>query len=187
MDMKDLKEKWDTSPTYEENVTRQLEGKFHLDPEILRSLRAKIGAEKLQTVTIQFSDTHIVQLDDETVMLLRDQYLTGSCARIVRELIGNQRCVTQPFEALRSDLFYQVEYSAEVSGDEKAELTDQIAGELSSEAKRIDRDKITGENLFFGIKLSNGCLVLNRPEAQPEQLSLYSLRPVSGRSTPPGR
>lgn len=170
MDMAEIEALWATSQTTRENVAQQLEGRFNADSSLITRARLKVGVSKIKNIVVSFSNTKIVQLDDETVFILQRKYLKDTCEQVIRQLIKNNKCVTQPYEVLRSDLVYAVDYDQGISEEEKAKLTDMIIAEISTNAKRADSDTITGENLFFGIKLSVGCIVLNASDAREKRL-----------------
>jgi hypothetical protein len=166
MDMKEIENAWEDSPTIGESLGEELNGKFNLPAATLATMKVKVGYDKIQNVTISFSNTRIIQLDDETLFNIREKYFTGNCAEIIKEYYDRNVCVTQPFEVLRSDITYIIDYQNNVSAEDQAKITTKLQADLSLDAKQTDNDKISGQNIFVGIKMSEVCIVPNEANAK---------------------
>jgi hypothetical protein len=167
MDMDELKAAWEESRTLDANLTQQLQGNFKLAGAILESIKSDIGFDKVEDVSVSFSNTNIVQLDDETTDKFRLKYLAGDCGGVIKRSYP-KTCITQPYEVLRSDIIYLISYKQNLSAEEKAKLNTKLAPILSDSVSldRNDSNKITGQNVFIGIKLSEVCIVPNEPDAK---------------------
>jgi len=162
MDMKEIEDTWEDSPTIGESLGEELNGKFNLPAATLATMKIKAGYDKIRNVTISFSNTRIIQLDDETLFDIRAKYFTGNCAEVIKEYYGRNACVTQPFGVLRSDITYMIEYKNDVSAKDQAAITTKLQADLSLDSKQTDNDKISGKNVFVGIKMSEVCIVPKR-------------------------
>lgn len=110
MEMKEIEDTWAASPTIGESLGEELNGQFNLPSVTLATMKAKAGFNKIKNVTISFSNTRVIQLDDESLLNIRKKYFTGDCAEVIRGYYKRNICVTQPFEVLRSDIEYIIDY-----------------------------------------------------------------------------
>ena len=166
MNMKEIEEEWANSPTIGESLGEELNGQFDIPTLTLAMIKATAGYDKIRNVTISFSNTNILQLDEESLFNIRQKYFTGNCATIIRDFYRRAICVTQPYEVLKSDITYTIDYQSSVSSDDKAKIANKIKGTLDIDAKMEDVDKISGKDVFIGIKMSEVCIVPNEENAR---------------------
>ena len=80
--------------------------------------------------------------------------LKAECADAVTQNVSSGGVVCQTRSVLEADVVYEIKYHNEISMEEKAKLTSEIAAKLDLDVHQGSDDKVSGSQLFFGIRLS---------------------------------
>lgn len=163
----ELEKTWNESPTNDSNLTEQLSGTFGASIGLVEKINQSLGSNLVTTVKVSLANARIILVPDEVIYSLRDKYLRDNCEKTIIRLTKMGSSVCQTSSTLMADIVYKIEYNNAVTDNIKARLTDKIAAEVALGGKRVDQNTLSGEKLFVGIKLSQECIIINEPTAQP--------------------
>jgi hypothetical protein len=99
-------------------------------------------------------------ITDESLISARHALLKGECEDAVIENVSNGGIVCQTRSVLEADVMYEIKYSDTVSIDERARLTSEAAAKLNLDARQDAGNRISGHQLFFGVKLAPRPIVI---------------------------
>lgn len=140
------------SQTIDRELTHLLDKKLNVSGEIKELFEAAIGINRINSVHLKLENTNILLVSDETLISARHALIKGPCEEAVIENIANGGRVCQTRAVLEADVSYEIEYNDTVSLDERARLSSQAAAKFNLKAHSTDR--ITGRQLFFGVRLA---------------------------------
>jgi hypothetical protein len=156
------------SPTESQSHESLESSTFWLSGDFIRSLNAKFGGSRLDSIEYKLSDVTIseISLSDlhgiEDVLLQRKQ-----CDETVGRLLDAHKKVCSGYAALSATATYQVHFQTRFvseSGSKvpaikavQAALQENTQGEI----KQTDGEELSGENLYYGIQLSPLCITPN--------------------------
>jgi hypothetical protein len=166
MDLTEVSNLWQSSPSVDTNTARALSGEFKLGAEVLEA--AGLNAGTADEIDVSLDNTKVLVLSDESRFGLEAKYLKGECLEAVKATIShNKKCVTQPISALQADVNYSVKFSSNVAANDKAKIIDKLSATLSTDGHKDGSDTIKGKGLFVGLKLDTWCIVPDN--GQPEK------------------
>ena len=96
------------------------------------------------------------------MLKLRNQYMKDTCEEAILINIRAGACVRQSSEVLQADLVYTVRVKDEVNSTTHAERQE---GEhtLIVKGGAETNDIVRGKELFYGVKLSRDCIMIDQP------------------------
>ena len=61
---------------------------------------------------------------------------------------------------LEADVIYEIEYNDKVAIGERAQLTAEVAAKLKLDAREDSTNRVSGRQLFYGVKLASNPILL---------------------------
>ena len=157
-----LERLWEEYPTVDKLMHAQLSREFDVTSEFMRNLESVISGKQIKVAHLSLQNVRIVLLTQENLLKLRDRYLKGTCEQAIIHNTKNGACVKQSKAVLKADLVYTVSFEENANmkqhisnGTQKIKHTFGL--ERVSDAENI----VSGKQLFYGVKLSPKCLLLN--------------------------
>lgn len=157
-----LERLWKEYPTVDKLMQAQLSREFDVSSKFTKNLESVISGKQIKVAHLSLQNVRIVLLTQENLLKLRDRYLKGTCEQAIIHNTKNGACVRQSQEVLKADLVYTVSFEENAnmkqhvsSGMQKSKHT--LGLERASDAENI----VSGKQLFYGVKLSPKCLLLN--------------------------
>src|SRR5262249_37080982 len=99
-------------------------------------------------------------ITDESLISARRALVKGECEDAIIENISNGGIVCQTRAVLEADVVYEINYDDTVSIGERAKLTSEAAAKLNLDARQDADNRISGHQLFFGVKLAPNPIVI---------------------------
>jgi hypothetical protein len=165
MDWTEVSRLWESSPSVDTNIARELRGEFKVGADILKHVGLDIGSNVINEIDMTFENTKVIVLTDEARFGLQAKYLKGDCLNAVLRITSvNKQCVTQPISALQADIHYRVKFSDNIDASEKDKILGKVSGALATDGSTDRSDSIIGKSLFVGLKLDAWCIVPNNGE-----------------------
>lgn len=165
MDPEILEGLWDVSPTVDREMAARFSRDFDISAELSESLKSTMSSKQIKYIRMSLRNMRVVVLTQENLLKLRDQYLKGTCEEAVIHNVKNGGCVRQSKEILQADLVYTVRVKGDIQAMHNIKIsapqhkggshTPGVGGITDSD------DFISGEKLFYGVKLSPGCFTAN--------------------------
>jgi hypothetical protein len=166
MDWTEVSSLWESSPSVNTNIARELRGDFKVGADILKHVGLDIGSNVINEIDMTFENTKVIVLTDEARFGLQAKYLKGDCLNAVLRITSiYKQCVTQPISALQADIHYRVKFSDNINASEKEEILGKVSGALATDGSTDTSDSIIGKSLFVGLKLDAWCIVPNNGES----------------------
>ncbi len=148
------------SPTIDREMKQSLERNLDVSSEIRDKLSAVAGMAEIDAIHLKLENASILQITDESLISARNALLKDQCEEAVTLNISNGGVVCQTRSVLEADVVYEIKYHDKVSMEERAKLTSDIAAKLSLDAQEGTDDRMSGSQLFFGVRLSPNPIVL---------------------------
>jgi hypothetical protein len=162
MDPGILKDLWEESPTVDREMTAHFSRNLDISSELLNSLKSKMSGKQIKDVHLSLRNMRIVVLTQEESLKLREQYLKDTCEEAIIHNVRNGACVRQSKEVLQAHLVYTVRFKNDVNNTQHISGTPQEGEHMVGVSGEADTDNfISGEKLFFGVKLSPGCFTID--------------------------
>ena len=155
-----LADKIQRSQTIDHELKQTLEKKLDVSGEIRQKLAAVAGISQIKSVHLKLENANILLITDETLLSARDDLLKDKCQEAIVANVSAGGIVCQTRAVLEADVTYEIEYNDKVSMGERARLSLAAAEKLNLDARQDLADRITGRQLFFGIKLAPNAIIL---------------------------
>ena len=156
-----LADKIQRSQTIDRELKQTLEKKLDVSGEIRQKLAAVAGISQIESVHLKLENANILLITDEALLSARHDLLKGTCEEAILENISAGGIVCQTRAVLEADVTYEIGYKDRVSIGERARLSAAAAAKLNLDARQDLDDRITGRQLFFGIKLAPKAIILS--------------------------
>jgi hypothetical protein len=148
------------SQTIDRELKQSLEKKLDVSAEVREKLEAVAGISQISSINLKLENANILLVSDETLISARHALLKGECEEAVIENISNGGIVCQTRSVLEADVVFEIKYDDTVSIGERAQLTSEAATKLNLDARQDADNRISGHQLFFGVKLAPKPIVL---------------------------
>lgn len=148
------------SETVDQSIRERLSGSFDVSSRLREKLDSTTFAETVKSVNVTFKNMRILLMSHEKLLELQGQILNGSCEQAILYNIDAGARVCQTEAVLQADMVYTIEYRDGVSSSQQVDFTKEIASKVDIEAGHTRANEITGEGLFYGIKLMPRCIEL---------------------------
>jgi hypothetical protein len=155
-----LANKIQKSRTVDRDLQQSLEKNLDVSAEVREKLSAVIGMQQVERVNLKLENANILLISDESLISTRNALLKSDCEDAVTQNISSGGVVCQTRSVLEADVVYEIKYHNTISMEEKAKLTSEIAAKLDLDVHQGAEDKVSGSQLFFGIRLSPNPIVL---------------------------
>jgi hypothetical protein len=148
------------SRTVDRDLKQSLEKKLDVSAQVRDKLSAVAGMQQVEAVNLKLENANILLISDESLISTRNALLKAECEDAVTMNVSSGGVVCQTRSVLEADVVYEIRYREKVSMEEKAKLTSEIAAKLDLDVHQGAEDKVSGSQLFFGIRLSPNPIVL---------------------------
>lgn len=148
------------SPTVDRELKQSLEKNLDVSAQVRDKLSAVAGMEQVESIKLKLENANILLISDESLISTRNALLKAECEDAVTLNISSGGVVCQTRSVLEADVVYEIKYHNKISMEERAKLTSEIAAKLDLDAQQGVNDKVSGSQLFFGIRLSPNPIVL---------------------------
>ncbi|APO50039.1 hypothetical protein LUI11_16880 [Bradyrhizobium diazoefficiens] len=155
-----LASKIQKSRTVDRDLKQTLEKKLDVSAEVREKLSAVAGMQQVEAVNLKLENANILLISDESLISARNALLKAECEDAVAQNVSSGGVVCQTRSVLEADVVYEIKYHNKISMEEKAKLTSEIAAKLDLDVHQGADDKVSGSQLFFGIRLSPNPIVL---------------------------
>ncbi|WP_244550178.1 hypothetical protein [Bradyrhizobium sp. cf659] len=155
-----LASKIQKSRTVDRELKQSLEKKLDVSAEVREKLSAVAGMQQVEAVNLKLENANILLISDESLISARNALLKAECEDAVTLNVSSGGVVCQTRSVLEADVVYEIKYHNKISMEEKAKLTSEIAAKLDLDVHQGANDKVSGSQLFFGIRLSPNPIVL---------------------------
>lgn len=117
-----------------------------------QALNAKIGYNAVKDITLEFANTRVYETSDQAVIEAAMRHETSEACKIAITNRHDQGLpMTMISSALEADVTYKIDFEEGISSELQFALSQDIAPELSGNAKVEGKDRISGKQLYFGI------------------------------------
>jgi len=148
------------SPTVDRDLKQSLERNLDVSAQVRDKLSAVAGMQQVDSIHLKLENANILLISDESLISTRNALLKAECEDAVTQNLSSGGVVCQTRSVLEADVVYEIKYHNKISMEEKAKLTSEIAAKLELDAHQGSDDKVSGSQLFFGIRLSPNPIVL---------------------------
>jgi len=149
-----LADKIQRSQTIDRELKQSLEKKLDVSAEVREKLEAVSGISQISSINLKLGNANILLVSDESLISARHALLKGECEDAVIENVSNGGIVCQTRSVLEADVIFEIKYDDTVSIGERAKLTSEAAAKLNLDARQDADNRISGHQLFFGVKLA---------------------------------
>ena len=155
-----LGDKIQKSQTIDRELKQSLEKTLDVSAEVTQKLEALAGIRQISSIHLKLENANILLVSDESLISARHALLKGECEDAVIENVSNGGIVCQTRSVLEADVIFEIKYDDTVSIGERAKLTSEAAAKLNLDARQDADNRISGHQLFFGVKLAPKPIVL---------------------------
>jgi hypothetical protein len=149
-----LGDKIQKSQTIDRELKQSLEKTLDVSAEVTEKLEALAGIRQISSIHLKLENANILLVSDESLISARHALLKGECEDAVIENVSNGGIVCQTRSVLEADVIFEIKYHDTVSIGERAKLTSEAAAKLNLDARQDADNRISGHQLFFGVKLA---------------------------------
>lgn len=182
-------DKMKSSPVPERVRTRLEKGGFSLAGEYLGQLNGKLGGDLLTSVEYRLTNVAITEIAMSDLFDIQKALLSQpSCLHTVWQLVKANKQVCAGYAALRATTSYKVNVDKKfaASGKGSRPVLDTVKSAIEenagSEIKIVSADELKGDDLFYGIQLSQLCITTDTA-TEP---SVLQQTPQAAAGEPPG-
>jgi hypothetical protein len=168
-----LADKIQKSQTIDHELKQSLEKNLDVSAQIREKLAAIAGIDEISSIHLNLENANILLVSDETLISARHALVKDECEDAVIENISNGGIVCQTRSVLEADVVYEIKYNDTVSIGERAKLTSEAAARLNLDAREDADNRISGHQLFFGIKLAPNPIVIG---SKPSEVKCTTLK-----------
>jgi hypothetical protein len=141
-------------------LKQSLEKNLDVSAQVRDKLSAVAGMQQVDSIHLKLENANILLISDESLISTRNALLKAECEDAVTQNLSSGGVVCQTRSVLEADVVYEIKYHNKISMEERAKLTSEIAAKLELDAHQGGDDKVSGSQLFFGIRLSPNPIVL---------------------------
>lgn len=156
-----LASKIQKSPTVDRDLKQSLEKNLDVSAQVRDKLSAVAGMQQVDSIHLKLENANILLISDESLISTRNALLKAECQDAIAQNISSGGVVCQTRSVLEADVVYEINYHNKISMEERAKLTSEIAAKLELDAQQGADDKVSGSQLFFGIRLSPNPILLD--------------------------
>ena len=156
------------SPTPGQVHDRLESGGFSLSGTLLDSINASLGARRVTSIEYTLADPAISEISLSDLAEVEDAMLHQKrCDDAVQRLLKEGKKVCSGAAALSATTRYRVHVDAkfETGAEDRAPVLSAaqkaLAEHTQSQIRSIGTDELTGDDLFYGIQLSELCITLD--------------------------
>jgi hypothetical protein len=162
----DLGDSVQTSPTQGRMRERLEQTGFTWSAQLVKMLNGKLGGERVTSVSYTLANTMVHEIADSALKAIQNKLLADpQCEEMVHAYFKAHRSVCLGYAALSASAKFRINVTAQVEPDVKVikqHLEEQTGGSI----RIVSKDEFTGENLFYGIQLSDIVCPIDDTEAR---------------------
>jgi hypothetical protein len=162
-----LEGKVQQSPT-PEHVRRRLEkGGFAVGSKLLEDVNGRLGGTRVTSIEYKLTNVSISEIAMSDLFAIQAALLSDpGCLGTVKQLLRANKQVCAGYAALSATTSYRVRSNSKVATNAEAkpaieEVKQAIQLQAHSDIVVQNDDELTGENLFYGIQVSQLCITLD--------------------------
>jgi len=167
-----LEGKVQQSPT-PEHVRKRLEkGGFAVSGKLLDDVNGRLGGNRVTSIEYKLTNVSISEIAMSDLFAIQAALLSDpGCLGTVKQLLRANKQVCAGYAALSATTSYRVRSSSKVAANADAKrpaleaVKQAIEQKSGSEINVQNDDELTGENLFYGIQVSQLCITLDTDTA----------------------
>ena len=145
------------------SIEQRISGKFE------KVFESDAGRDKVKDRSLELRNLRILSTTDENLLRLQQSLLKGSCQEAVTINLENGGNVCQTRSVLKADFVYKISYQEGVSASVQSDITSRLAAGLDMNTRVVGKNYITGEKLFFAIRLFPHGIVINTPDSESSE------------------
>jgi hypothetical protein len=154
-DASDLADAVQTSPSQTYARERLEKGGFAWDGDLLKTLNAKLGGNRVTSITYNLTNVTLHEISDDALKAIQRKLMQKpKCEDIVQDYFKRNRRVCSGYAALSASATFKISTTSEVESDLRL-VKDHIEEHLGGRIQIVSKDEFSGENLFYGIQLSD--------------------------------
>jgi hypothetical protein len=160
-----LEGKVHTSPTVEHIRKRLERGKLSLSGNYVEDVNAKLSGARVTSIEYRMTNVSIREIPMDHLMEIESHLLSQArCDEIVQRVLKANKQVCSGYSALAATTSYKVHYDVKfaVDAESKVPIVNAVQKAIEEEAGGTihirNGDELHGENLFYGIRLSQFCI-----------------------------
>ena len=157
------------SETVDSNMSQWINTKHEVSGSMLGLFASVVKVTKIEKIYLEIKNPRILALTDESLMRIRRDILKGDCQEAVTWNIRHGANVCQAKAVIEADFVYNISYEEGVSAKLQSDITSQISTNLDLGTSEIGENYISGNKLFFAVKLDPYGIVLDTPDAKKSQ------------------
>jgi hypothetical protein len=144
-----------TSPAQAHVRERLEKGRFAWDADLVRLLNGKLGGNRVTSIKYSLSDVMLHEIADDALKGLERKLMQKpDCEDVVVQYYRHNRKICSGYAALSASASFKV--YTEVRADIDLRLVkEHLEQHTGGQIQTVSRDEFSGENLFYGIRLSD--------------------------------
>jgi hypothetical protein len=151
----DLADVVQTSPSQSQVRERLEKGGFAWDGNLLKTLNAKLGGNRVTSITYNLTNVTLHEIPDDALKAIQEKLMNDPrCEDVVQDYFKQHRRVCSGYAALSASATFRITTHAEVETDLKL-VKQHLEEHLGGQIQVVSKDEFAGENLFYGIQLSD--------------------------------
>jgi hypothetical protein len=155
-----------TSPSQGRARERLEQTGFTWSSQLVKMLNGKLGGERVTSVSYNLANVTVHEIDDSALKAIQNKLLANPrCEEMVHAYFKEHRSVCLAYAALSASATFRINVTAQVDPDLqliKQHLEEHTGGSI----RIVSKDEFSGENLFYGIQLSNIVCPIDNTEAR---------------------
>jgi len=149
-------------------VTSELrKTQYSLDSKVVRSIQSHADAKLAEAVKLELDDVQVLEISLEDLSIIAEElFRRESCDREVRRYLENGEYVCQGQRVLKASTKYVAAYDNSAAGSVE-QTTDLIRNNFDPTVSIQGGQRLSGTNLYYGMRLAPRCLSLRDAKRQP--------------------
>jgi hypothetical protein len=149
-------------------VTSELrKAQYQIDSKVIRSIESQVDAKLAESVRLELDDVQVLEVSLEDLSIIADElFHRESCDRVVRQYLENGDYVCQGQRVLKASTKYITTSDDKATGSLQ-QTTAVIKNNFDSTVSIQGGQSVSGDNLYFGMKLAPRCISLRDAKRQP--------------------
>ncbi len=144
-----------TSPAQSRTRERLEKGTFSWDGDLVKMLNAKLGGTRVTSIKYSLSDVMLHEIaDDDLKALQRKLMQNPDCEDVVVQYYKHNKKICSGYAALSASASFRV-YTQQTADIDLQLVKDHLQQHTGGQIKIVSKDEFSGENLFYGIRLSD--------------------------------
>jgi len=144
---------WQKSTTLDRSMVTNIQHTLNADADALGVATAHAAGKRIKDVNVSLRNMSIVTMPYESLIEIRDRYVTGNCEQAVAWNLRAGARVCQTEEVLQADVVYSFGFDDGLGATEKLALAEQFAASIGIEGHVTNTNEVRGDDLYLGVKV----------------------------------